>query len=64
MAKKPRRYTMWALFNYDRPPIYVTPTRRECINEGVRWIGDGVEFNRHRREGSITIEKVVVRRVR
>lgn len=61
MAKK-KVYRMWALFNYDRPPIFVETTRRDCITEGLRWIGSDAAFKNARREGSITIEKVTVHR--
>ena len=58
-----RTYHMWALFNFDRPPIFVELTRRECIVQGVNWLGGENELRKHRRSGSITIEKIVLRRV-
>jgi len=59
MAKK-RVYKMWALFNTNRPPIFVEMTRRECVTQGINWIGGEREFARHRRQGWITVEKVTV----
>ena len=62
MSVRSRTYNLWALFNYDRPPIYVQTTRRECVRKGINWLGGEREFRKARREGSITIEKVVLRR--
>jgi hypothetical protein len=62
VAKKVKTYKMWALFNYDRPPIFVDLTRREVVVQGTNWLGEH-GFKRQRRNGSVTIEKVVVRRV-
>jgi hypothetical protein len=59
---KAKVYKMWALFNYDRPPIFVKQTRHECVRKGIEWIGNEEAFKNCRREGSITIEKVVLRR--
>ena len=61
MAKKARVYRMWALFNYDRPPIFVQQTRYECVRKGIEWLGGEAKFKRSRREGSIVIKKVVLR---
>lgn len=55
-------YKMWGLFNYERPPIFVQNTRRECVIKGIKWLGGESYFNKHRREGSITIEKIIVTR--
>lgn len=57
-----RRYQMWALFNYNRPPIFVECTRRECAVQGKDWLGSDKAFAKARREGSITIEKVTILR--
>lgn len=61
MAKKAKVYRMWALFNYDRPPIFIETTRRECVTQGINWIGSERAFKHARREGSLTIKKVIVR---
>ena len=61
MAKKPKVYSMWALFNYDRPPIFVQTTRRECVIKGINWVGGEREFKKCRRNGSIDIRKVTLR---
>lgn len=61
MAKKPKVYRMWALFNYDRPPIFVEMTRRECKVQGIDWVGGEKKYNALVRGGSITIKKVMVR---
>ncbi len=63
MTKKRKVYKMWALFNYDRPPIFVECTRRECVTQGINWIGNEHAFKRNRRNGSLTIRKVAVRSV-
>jgi hypothetical protein len=63
VRKRVKVYKMWALFNYDRPPIFVQMTRRECVIKGTNWIGNPHSFKRNRRNGSITIEKILVRRV-
>jgi hypothetical protein len=63
VAKKVKVYAMWALFNYDRPPIFIDLTRREVTVQGINWVGSEKELRRFRRQGSITIEKVLVRRV-
>lgn len=60
---KPKKvYQMWALFNYNRPPIFVEQTQHECVTKGMDWLGEH-GFARAKREGSVTIEKVTVRRV-
>lgn len=59
---KARVYEMWALFNYNRPPIFVECTRRECRLQGVNWLGGEKQLAKAMREGSITIERVTVRR--
>lgn len=61
MKKPAKVYRMWALFNYDRPPIFVELYRRECVTQGINWLGDAKKFDRQRRNGSITIRKVSVR---
>lgn len=53
-----KAYKMWALFNYDRPPIFIQLTRRECVLKGSEWLGK--DFAKSRRNGSVTIEKVKV----
>jgi hypothetical protein len=52
---------MWALFNTNRPPIFIHLTRRECVKSGIEWIGEE-DFKNAMSTGYITIEKVTVRR--
>ncbi len=59
MASKKRTYKMWALFNTNRPPIFVEITRRECVAKGKDWLGTE-HFVRSYRNGNVTIEKVTV----
>lgn len=59
---KVKKYKMWALFNYNRPPIFIELTRRECVFKGSEWLGERY-FQRSLRNGSVTIEKVLVLRV-
>lgn len=58
--KKGQVFKMWALFNYNRPPIFIEMTRRECVTQGINWIGGEQEMRNRMRDGSITIEKVYV----
>lgn len=55
-------YRMWALFNYSRAPIFVSLTRKGCVEQGIAWVGAD-HLKTSRRNGSITIEKVIVRRL-
>lgn len=60
---KPKPYKMWAVFNYDRPPIFVQLTRRECVIKATRWLGGEAAYRQARRNGAITIAKITVRPV-
>jgi hypothetical protein len=60
---KAKVYKMWALFNCNRPPIFVNCTRWAARQQGVEWLGGEERFAAAVKEGAITIEKVLVRRV-
>lgn len=57
-----KKYPMWAVFNYNRPPIFVEYTRYEAVTQAANWVGGDKELRKRRRDGSITVEKVTVLR--
>ena len=63
MKRKGQTFQMWAVFNYDRPPIFIQMTRYEAKVKARDWVGGDKELAKRRRMGSITIEKVTVKRM-
>ena len=56
---KKKTYRIWGLFNYDT--LYeVGRTRKDCREHALRILGEDME--KYFRGGSITIEKVTVRK--
>ncbi len=54
---------MWALFNFSNL-FHVAHTRRDCIKAGIDALGSKREYEKYRRSGAFTVERIQVRRTR